>query len=50
MLYHLAWRADDFEGEEDLGSSLRGLRAGLSRRGLEEDWPDDIEWDLDNSI
>lgn len=41
MLYRLARRYDEFEGEEDAGSSLRGVFKGWFRHGvaLEEDWP-----------
>jgi hypothetical protein len=42
MLYYLARRYDEFEGEEDLGSSLRGAFKGWFYHGLcfEKDWPD----------
>ena len=41
MLYHLARRYDEFEGEEDLGSSLRGGLKGWFNHGvaLARDWP-----------
>jgi hypothetical protein len=40
MLYHLARRYDEFEGETDLGSSLRGALKGWFHHGvvLEDDW------------
>jgi hypothetical protein len=42
MLYYLARRYDEFEGEEDIGSSLRGVFKGWFYHGvaLEEDWAD----------
>lgn len=42
MIYYLARRYDEFEGEEDLGSSLRGAFKGWFHHGLcyEADWPD----------
>lgn len=42
MLYYLARRYDEFQGEEDIGSSLRGVFKGWFYHGvvLEEDWPD----------
>jgi hypothetical protein len=41
MLYRLARRYDEFEGAEDLGSSLRGGLKGWFHHGvaLESDWP-----------
>src|SRR5688572_26692442 len=41
MLYYLARRYDEFEGEEDLGSSLRGGLKGWFNHGvaLDRDWP-----------
>lgn len=41
MLYWLARRYDEFKGEEDLGSSLRGGLNGWFHHGcaLEEEWP-----------
>jgi hypothetical protein len=51
MLYAMARRYDEFEGEEDAGSSLRGALKGWFYHGvlLEEDWPDGarVEVDLD---
>jgi len=53
MLYYFARRYDEFEGEEDEGSSLRGAFKGWLQHGvaLEADWPTpDLETgvDLDN--
>ena len=51
MIYYLARRYDEFEGEEDLGSSLRGAFKGWFHHGLcfETDWPDlDFAADLDD--
>jgi Papain family cysteine protease len=41
MLYHLARRYDEFAGEEDAGSSLRGALKGWFHHGVlpEERWP-----------
>jgi hypothetical protein len=41
MLYRLALRYDEFAGEEDVGSSLRGVFKGWFHHGvtLEADWP-----------
>ena len=52
MLYAMARRYDEFEGEEDAGSSLRGALKGWFYHGVlpEEDWPeavDSVEIDLD---
>lgn len=51
MLYAMARRYDEFEGEEDAGSSLRGALKGWFYHGvlLEEDWPEGaaVEVDLD---
>jgi hypothetical protein len=53
MLYRLGRRYDEFEGEEDAGSSLRGVFKGWFHHGvaLEEDWPElemSVEPDLDD--
>jgi hypothetical protein len=42
MLYYLARRYDEFPGDEDAGSSLRGVLKGWWRHGvaLESDWKD----------
>jgi hypothetical protein len=53
MLYRLARRYDEFQGEEDLGSSLRGGLKGWFNHGvaLESDWPKlemDAEPDLES--
>ncbi|MEU8250263.1 C1 family peptidase [Nonomuraea sp. NPDC048916] len=42
MLYHLARRYDEFDGEEDVGSSLRGALKGWYHHGVlpEQAWPD----------
>lgn len=42
MLYYLARRYDEFEGEADIGSSLRGAFKGWFNHGvcIEMDWPD----------
>jgi hypothetical protein len=42
MLYALARRYDEFEGESDVGSSLRGALKGWFRHGvlLEDQWPE----------
>lgn len=53
MLYRLARRYDEFAGEEDSGSSLRGAFKGWFHHGcaLESDWPAlnlDPEPDLDD--
>jgi hypothetical protein len=53
MLYRLARRYDEFEGERDEGSSLRGALKGWFNHGLllDDDWPDlnmDPEPDLDD--
>jgi hypothetical protein len=53
MLYRLARRYDEFEGERDEGSSLRGALKGWFNHGvlLEVDWPAlamDPEPDLDD--
>lgn len=52
MLYHMARRYDEFEGNEDQGSSLRGALKGWFYHGVlpAQDWPSldediDIEWD-----
>jgi Papain family cysteine protease len=50
MLYRLARRYDEFAGEEDLGSSLRGGLKGWFHHGvaLESDWPElEIETEPD---
>ena len=52
MLYAMARRYDEFEGEEDAGSSLRGALKGWYYHGVlpEEDWPESVpmvEVDLD---
>ena len=52
MLYAMARRYDEFEGEEDAGSSLRGALKGWFYHGVltEKEWPDkdaDVEVDLD---
>jgi len=50
MLYYYARRYDQFEGEEDIGSSLRGAFKGWFYHGvaLKEDWLDlDPPTDLD---
>ncbi len=51
MLYAMARRYDEFEGEEDAGSSLRGALKGWFYHGVlpEEDWPEGatVEVDLD---
>lgn len=41
MLYHLARRYDEFPGEADAGSSLRGVLKGWWRHGvsLQKEWP-----------
>ena len=41
MLYHLGRRYDEFAGEDDVGSSLRGVFKGWFHHGvaLDEDWP-----------
>jgi len=41
MLYHLGRRYDEFAGEDDVGSSLRGVFKGWFHHGvaLEADWP-----------
>ena len=41
MLYHLARRYDEFAGEDDAGSSLRGALKGWFNHGVipEERWP-----------
>jgi hypothetical protein len=41
MLYHLAQRYDEFAGEDDAGSSLRGALKGWFNHGVipEEGWP-----------
>jgi len=41
MLYYLARRYDEFAGEEDTGSSLRGVLKGWWRHGvaLDAEWP-----------
>jgi hypothetical protein len=53
MLYHLARRYDEFAGEDDAGSSLRGALKGWFNHGVlpEERWPSldtDPEPDLDD--
>lgn len=53
MLYRLARRYDEFEGEEDAGSSLRGAFKGWFNHGvaLQDEWPDlemEVEPDLDD--
>ena len=53
MLYRLARRYDEFAGEEDVGSSLRGGFKGWFNHGvaLTDDWPDldlNPEPDLDD--
>jgi papain like protease len=53
MLYHLARRYDEFAGEEDAGSSLRGALKGWFNHGVVEevDWPElnpDPDPDLDD--
>ena len=42
MLYYLARRYDEFPGDEDAGSSLRGVLKGWLQHGvaLEKEWPD----------
>src|SRR5207253_3568960 len=42
MLYRLARRYDEFLGEKDVGSSLRGAFKGWFHHGVatEKDWPD----------
>jgi hypothetical protein len=51
MLYAMARRYDEFEGEEDAGSSLRGALKGWFYHGVleEADWPEGttVEVDLD---
>jgi hypothetical protein len=50
MLYRLARRYDEFEGEEDAGSSLRGAFKGWFHHGvaLADEWPDlDSDPDVD---
>ncbi|MGQ0715980.1 MAG: hypothetical protein ACT4NP_01475 [Pseudonocardiales bacterium] len=44
MLYRLAGRYDEFEGESDVGSSLRGAFKGWFNHGvlLEADWPEPV--------
>jgi len=48
MLYYLARRYDEFAGEDDAGSSLRGVLKGWWRHGvaLEKEWPE-LETHLD---
>lgn len=53
MLYRLARRYDEFEGEADAGSSLRGVFKGWFHHGvaLSKEWPDLVmenEPDLDD--
>jgi hypothetical protein len=53
MLYRLGRRYDEFAGEDDIGSSLRGVFKGWFHHGvaLNDDWPDlelPREPDLDN--
>ncbi|HEX3069568.1 MAG TPA: C1 family peptidase [Thermoanaerobaculia bacterium] len=51
MLYYLARRYDEFPGEEDAGSSLRGVLKGWWRHGmaLQKEWPAlDTHLDLDD--
>jgi hypothetical protein len=51
MLYKLARRYDEFAGDADVGSSLRGAFKGWLRHGvaLENDWPKlDVDLDLDD--
>jgi hypothetical protein len=50
MLYYLARRYDEFPGEEDEGSSLRGAFKGWFHHGVtrEEDWTEDPLPDLDD--
>jgi hypothetical protein len=52
MLYAMARRYDEFEGEEDAGSSLRGALKGWFYHGVltEDEWPEGdagVEVDLD---
>ncbi len=52
MLYRLARRYDEFSGEDDLGSSLRGALKGWHRHGVAtaDRWPSltQVEPDLDD--
>lgn len=51
MLYYLARRYDEFDGEDDAGSSLRGVLKGWWHHGvcLEEEWKTrDARFDLDD--
>jgi hypothetical protein len=50
MLYRLARRYDEWAGEEDAGSSLRGALKGWFHHGIapEEDWNPASEPDLDD--
>ncbi|MCU1531640.1 MAG: hypothetical protein JWO49_1211 [Arthrobacter sp.] len=50
MLYRMARRYDEFEGDEDQGSSLRGALKGWYYHGVlpTDDWPSlDIDRDID---
>lgn len=49
MLYRLARRYDEFSGDADVGSSLRGAFKGWLRHGvaLEKDWPTSTSPELD---
>ncbi|MEA2414884.1 MAG: hypothetical protein QOI58_1541 [Thermoanaerobaculia bacterium] len=51
MLYYLARRYDEFAGEEDAGSSLRGVLKGWWRHGvaLDSEWPElETHFDFDD--
>lgn len=51
MLYYLARRYDEFPGDEDAGSSLRGVLKGWLQHGvaLEKEWPNlHTRFDLDD--
>jgi hypothetical protein len=52
MLYRLARRYDEFAGEADAGSSLRGALKGWFHHGvaLEEHWNPDAEPELDDPM
>ncbi len=55
MLYAMARRYDEFEGEADLGSSLRGALKGWYHHGMlrTEDWPSlgaEPDLDLDRDL
>jgi hypothetical protein len=52
MLYRMARRYDEYDGEDDAGSSLRGALKGWYYHGVlpEQDWPSlhaDVDLDLD---